>query len=79
MTLKGTGHGLTTADKVKAIAVRFVRERFAKNGVVEVEEVQFDGAFYQVRGHYTIEEKTTQPFSVRLGKDGDIIEGTDVK
>jgi hypothetical protein len=79
MTLKGTGHGLTTADKVKAIAVEFVRKRFAMKGVVEVEEIRFDGAFYQVRGHYTIEEKTTQQFSVRLDKDGEIIEGTDAK
>jgi hypothetical protein len=77
MTLKGTGHGLTTADKVKAIAVEFVRKRFAMNSVVEVEDIQFDGAFYQVRGHYTIEEITTQQFSVRLGKDEEIIEGTD--
>jgi hypothetical protein len=77
MTLKGTGHGLTAADKVKAIAVEFVRKRFAMNSVVEVEDIQFDGAFYQVRGHYTIEEKTTQQFSVRLGKDGEIIEETD--
>ena len=77
MTLKGTGHGLSTADKVKAIAVEFVRKRFAKNGVVEVEEIQFDGTFYQIRGHYTIEEKATQQFSVRLDKGGDIIEGTD--
>jgi hypothetical protein len=46
MTLKGTGHGLTTADKVKAIAVEFIRKTFAKNGGVEVEEIQFDGAFY---------------------------------
>ena len=79
MTLKGTGHGLTTADKVKAIAVEFVRKRFAKKGVVEVEEIQFDGTHYQVCGHYTIEEKTTQQFSVRLDKDGNIIEGTDAK
>jgi hypothetical protein len=79
MTLKGTGHGVTTADKVKAIAVDFVRTRLAKEGVVEVEECQFDGTFYQVRGHYTIEEKTTQQFSVRLDKDGDIIEGRDAK
>jgi hypothetical protein len=77
MTLKGTGHGLTTADKVKAIAVEFVRKRFATKSGVEVEEIQFDGAFYQVRGHYTIEEKTTQQFSVRLDKDGEIIEGMD--
>jgi hypothetical protein len=76
MTLKGTGHGLTTADKVQAIVVEFVRKRFAEKSVVEVEEIQFDGAFYQVRGHYTTEEKTKQ-FSVRLRKDGDIIEGTD--
>ena len=79
MTLKGTGHGLTTADKVKAIAVEFIHKRFAKKGVVEVEEIQFDGTHYQVRGHYTIEEKTTQQFSVRLDKDGDIIEATDAK
>jgi hypothetical protein len=79
MTLKGTGHGLTTADKVKAIAVELVSKRFAKSGVVEVEEIQFDGAFYQVRGHYTNEENTTQQFSIRLDKDGDIIEGTDAK
>ncbi len=79
MTLKGTGHGLTTADKVKAIVVDFVRKRFAKNGVVEVEDIQVDGAFYQARGHYTVEEKTTKQFSVRLSKDGDIIEGTDAK
>jgi hypothetical protein len=79
MTLKGTGHGLTTADKVKAIAVQFIRKRFAKNGVVEVEDIQFDGAFYQIRGHYTVEEKTTKQFNVRLSKDGDIIEGTDAK
>jgi hypothetical protein len=76
MTLKGTGHGLTTADKVKAIAVEFVRKKFAKKGVVEVEEIQFDGTFYQVRGHYTIEENTTQPFSVRLNMNGDVIERT---
>jgi len=79
MTLKGTGHGLTTADKVKAIAVEFVRKRFAKNVVVEVEAMDFDGTFYQVRGHYTINEKTVQQFSVRLDKDGDIIEGMDAK
>ncbi|MGA3297428.1 MAG: hypothetical protein ABSD41_08250 [Candidatus Bathyarchaeia archaeon] len=79
MTLKGTGHGLTTADKVKAVVIDFVRKRFAIKSVVEVEEIQFDGAFYQVRGHYTTEEKTTQQFSVRLNKDGDIIEGTDAK
>jgi hypothetical protein len=51
----------------------------SKNGVVEVEEIQFDGAFYQVRGHYTSEENSTQQFSVRLDKEGDIIEGTDGK
>jgi hypothetical protein len=79
MTLKGTGHGLTTADKMKAIAVEFVRKRFTKSGVVEVEAMQFDGAFYQVRGHYTIKEKARQQFSVRLGEDGDIIEGMDAK
>ena len=79
MTLKGTGHGLTTADKVKAIAVEFVRKRFAKNVVVEVETMDFDGTFYQVRGHYTINEKTVQQFSVRLDKDGDIIEEIDAK
>jgi hypothetical protein len=79
MTLKGTGHGLTTADKVKAIAVDFVRKWFAKNGVVEVEDIQFDGAFYQIRGHYTVEEKTMKQFNVRLSKDGDIIEGMDAK
>jgi len=79
MTLKGTGHGLTTADKLKAIAVEFIRKRFANNGGVEVEEIQFDGAFYQVRGHYTVEEKMTKQFSVILNKDGDIIDGTDAK
>jgi hypothetical protein len=79
MTLKGTGHGLTTTDKVEAIAVEFVRKRFATKGVVEVEEIQFDGTYYQVRGHYTIEEKTTQQFSVRLDKDGYVTEGTDAK
>ena len=79
MTLRGTGHGLTTADKLKAIAVEFIRKRFAKDGVVEVEGIQFDGAFYQVRGHYTVEEKTTKQFSVRLSKDGDITEGADAK
>jgi hypothetical protein len=79
MALKGSGHGLTTADKVMAIVVDFVRKKFAIKSVVEVEEIQFDGAFYRVRGHYTIEEKTTQQFSVRLNKDGDIIEGTDAK
>jgi len=78
MTLKGTGHGLTTADKVKAIAVDFVHKALAKNGIVEAEEIRFDGVFYQVRGHYTV-EKTTKQFSVRLSKDGDIIDGTDVK
>ena len=79
MALKGTGHGVSTADKVKAIVVEFVRKKCAIKSIVEVEEIQFDGAFYQVRGHYTIEEKTTQQFSVRLNKDGDIIEGTDAK
>jgi hypothetical protein len=79
MTLKGTGHGLSTTDKVKAIAVEFIRKRLAKNGVVEVESIQFDGTFYQIRGHYRIDEKTTQQFSVRLDKGGDIIEGTDAK
>lgn len=70
---------LTTVDKVKAIAVEFVRKRFAMKSVLEVEGIQFDGAFYQVRGYYTIEEKTPQHFSVRLDKDGEIIEGTDAK
>lgn len=76
MTLKGTGHGLSTDDKVKAVAVEFVCKRFATNGVVEVEAIEFDGTYYHVLGRYTIEKITAQQFVVRLDKDGDIIEVT---
>ncbi len=76
MTLTGIGHGLSTADKVKAIAVEHVRKRFTVEGPLEVDGMQFDDGFYRVYGHYAIEKESIRQFIVKLDRDGNVVEVT---
>jgi hypothetical protein len=76
MTLRGMGHGLSTADKVKAIAVEHVRKRFAVEGPLKVDRMHFDDGFYRVYGHYAIEKESIRQFIVKLDRDGNVVEVT---
>ena len=74
MALRGTGHGVSTADKVRAIAVDYVRKKYAVKGDLELEELQFDHVYYRVHGHYTDDKGTLHQFSVKLDRDGNVVE-----
>jgi hypothetical protein len=74
MVLRGTGHGVSTADKVRAIAVDYVRKKYAVKGDLELEELQFDRIFYRVHGHYTDDKGMLHQFSVKLDMDGNVVE-----
>jgi len=70
------GHGLSTADQVKAIVVEHVRKRFTVEGQLEVEGMQFDDGFYRVYGHYAIEKESIRRFIVKLDRYGNLVEVT---
>jgi hypothetical protein len=75
MTVRGMGHGLSTADKVKAIAVEYVRKRFNVKGFLEVDGMDFDGSSYRVHGHFGNRE-APERFIVSLDKVGNVVEAT---
>ena len=79
MALKGTGHGLSTEDKVTAIVVDYFRKRSAVKGVkgefeLEVERMQPDSLVYKVIGHYRDDRGGLHHFMVKVDRDGNVVE-----
>ena len=79
MALKGTGHGLSTEDKVTAIVVDYFRRRSAVKGVkgeleLEVERIQPDSMAYNVTGHYRDGRGDLRQFMVKVDRDGNVVE-----
>jgi len=74
MALKGTGHGLSTEDKVTAIVVDYFRKRCAVKAELEVERIQPDSIAYNVIGHYRDDRGGLHQFMVRVDRDGNVVE-----
>jgi len=74
MALKGTGHGLSTEDKVTAIVVDYFRKRCPVKGELEVEGMQSDGIVFNVFGHYRDDRGDLRQFMVRVDRDGNVVE-----
>ena len=74
MALRGTGHGVSAADKAWAIAVDYIRKKYLVKGELELEGLQFDHIFYRVHGHYTDDKGVLHQFNVKLDMDGNVVE-----
>jgi len=74
MGLRGTGHGLSAEDKATAIVVAYLRKRHPIKDELELEERKFDGACYTVFGHYKDDHGNLHQFTVKVDKDGNVVE-----
>ena len=65
---------MSAADKVKAIAVEYVRKKYTVKGELELETLQFDCVFYRVYGHYKDDKGVLRQFSIKVDRDGNVVE-----
>jgi hypothetical protein len=74
MALRGTGHGLSTEDMVTAIALTYLRKKYAVKDELELEGRQFNGICYSVFGHYKDDEGKLKQFMVKVDRNGNVLE-----
>jgi len=74
MTLRGTGHGLSIEDKVRAIVVDYVRRKYVVKDDLKLEKLQFDDLCYSISGHYKDDKQVLHQFIVKVDRDGNVVE-----
>ena len=74
MALRGTGHGVSAADKATAIVIDYIRKKYHVKGELELEGLQFDHILYSAHGHFVDDKGNLHQFNVKLDRNGNVVE-----